>query len=80
MALTLEQKFQQAEQNENYALREFNTMRSHHPDEYVGIVDGQLRYHDKGLDNLLARIRDDIGSTEGVLVLFIPDRRTTIVV
>ncbi len=81
MSLTLEQKFQQADQNESYALREFNTIRSQHPDEYVGIVEGQVHYHDKNLDNLLARIRADRGgSTEAVLVLFIPDKRSTIIV
>lgn len=80
MALTLEEKFQKAEQNESYAYREFNTMRSQHPNEYVGIVDGKVRYHDKDLDKLLTAIRNEIGSTQGVLVLFVPDRRATIVV
>jgi len=81
MAVTLERKFEQADANEKYALSEFNKWRSQYPDSYVGVVDGQLRYCDKNLDNLLARIRADRGgSTEGVLVLFIPDKQATIIV
>jgi hypothetical protein len=80
MALTLEQRFSEAERNEQYALREFSAMRSRYRDEYVGILDGEVRYHDKDLDKLLAAIRADRGSTLGVFVLFVPDRRATIVV
>jgi len=80
MALTLEQQFREAEKNENYALSQFNAMRSEYPDQYVGIVDGQVRYHDKNLDNLLTSIRSERGTTQGVLVLFVPSRRATIVV
>lgn len=81
MALSLEQKFQQAEENESYAVSEFNKIRSQYPDEYVGIVGRQVRYHDKKLDELLANIRTSRGgSTEGVLVLFIPNKRATIIV
>ncbi len=81
MALSLEQKFQQADENENYAINEFNKIRSQYPDEYVGIVDRQVRYHDKKLEDLLASIRVSRGgSTEGVLVIFVPNKRATIIV
>ena len=78
--LTLEQKFDQAERNENYALSEFNGLRQRYPDTHIGIVDGEVKYHDKDLDTLLGQIRSDRGSTEGVFVLFVPSKRATIVV
>ena len=79
MALTLEQKFQKAEENESYALNEFNKLRHRYPDMHVGIVDGEVKYHDKDIDTLLSQIRTDRGSTEGVFVIFVPSKRATVV-
>lgn len=80
MSVTAEE-FRKAELNEDYAVREFNSLRQSHPDTYVGVLDGQPKYFDQDLDALLSKIRTDRGgSTRGVLVLFLPSKQATIVV
>ncbi len=80
MSLALEQKFEEMDKNENYALQKFTSLRKQYPDSYVGIADGEVKYSNENLEALLQQIREDRGSTEGVLVLFLPSKRSTIVV
>ncbi len=80
MSLALEQKFEQMDKNEDYALQAFTTLRKRFPNQYVGIVEGEVKCSDENLEPLLEKIRADRGSTEGVLILFIPSKRVTIIV
>lgn len=75
-----EQRFTQAEQNMNSVLRDFDSLRGKYPDQYVGVMEGQVRYHDPDLDTLLATIRLDRQTTQGVFVVFIPSKHRTIAV
>jgi len=78
MALVFEeeQRFMQAERDQQYVLREYDSLRKKYPDEYVGVVNGQVKYHSQSLDSLLA----EIGTTKGVFVFFVPSKHRTVAV
>ncbi len=82
MALLLEeeQRFMQAEQDQQYVLREFDSLKQKFQDEYIGVMKGQVKFHNTNIDNLLAAIRSELGSTKGVFVFFIPSKHRTIAV
>jgi hypothetical protein len=75
-----EQRFMQADEDKDCVLRDFDSLRNRYPDQYVGVVKGQVRYHDPDLDRLLATIRSEMQTTQGVFVLFIPSEHRTIAV
>lgn len=76
----LGKKFEQFERNEHYFTKEFNLIRKNYPDAYVGVTNGKVGYHDKSLDHLLKRVRDDGKSMDDVFVVFVPSKRVTLVV
>lgn len=75
-----EQRFRQAEDDKDYVLRDFDSLRRQFADQYIGVVNRQVKYHDTNLDNLLAAIRSEMGTTRGVFIFFIPSRQRTIAV
>ncbi len=75
-----EQRFRQAEEDKDRVLKEFDSLRKQYPDQYIGVMKGQVKYHDPDLDKLLATIRSDMGTTQGVFVLFVPSKHRTIAV
>jgi hypothetical protein len=75
-----EQRFMQAEEDKDSVLRDFDSLRSQYPDQYIGVVKGEVRYHDPDLDRLLATIRSEMQTTRGVFVSFIPSKHRTIAV
>jgi hypothetical protein len=82
MSLTYEeeQRFIQAEADKDLVLRDFEVLRGKFQDQYVGVFQGDVKYHDQSLDRLLDSIRSDLGTTRGVLVFFIPSKERTIAV
>jgi hypothetical protein len=82
MSLLVEeqQRFIQAEADKDLVLRDFDILRKKFPDQYVGVLRGEVKYHDSNLDRLLDSIRSDLGTARGVLVLFMPSKERTIAV
>lgn len=74
------QRFVQAEDNKDRVLKEFELLRNQYPDQYIGVVKEQVKYHNSDLDKLLTAIRDDVGTTKGVFIIFIPSKHRTIAV
>ncbi len=66
--------------SKDYVVKEFNSIRNNWPNLFVGVVERTVRYSDKTLDGLLAKIRSDKGSTEGVFMIFVPSKQETLVV
>jgi hypothetical protein len=82
MSLLVEEevRFNQAENDKDFVLREFDSLRKEYPDQYIGVVNGAVKYHDTDLDHLLDSIRSEMKTTKGVFVFFIPSGHRTIAV
>jgi hypothetical protein len=73
-------RFDQAENDKNFVLRDFDSLREQFPDQYIGVVNREVKYHNADLDHLLAAIRSEMKTARGVFVFFIPSEHRTIAV
>ncbi|MGA3406149.1 MAG: hypothetical protein ABSD49_10515 [Candidatus Bathyarchaeia archaeon] len=73
-------RFSQAENDKEFVLKEIDLLRRQFPDQYIGVVNREVKYHDTNLDNLLDMIRSEMKTTKGVFVFFVPSGYRTIAV
>jgi len=73
-------RFGQAEADQQFVLAEIDSLRHQFPDQYIGVVNREVKYHDANLDNLLTKIRAQMKTTKGVFVFFVPSGYKTIAV
>jgi len=73
-------RFEQAEQDKDYVLRDFESLRKEFADQYIGVVNRKVQYHDVNFDNLLETIRADRKTTQGVFIFFVLSNERTVAV
>jgi hypothetical protein len=79
LATTLE-NLNGIEKSRKYLVDNFSKLTEKHRDEFVALVDGQLVFSDKSLDNLLFKVKGKFGSPNCALIDYIPSRHMHIVV